>query len=450
MRCFGVSRGMSRLAALIATGWAMAVAGTAAADPPASTASARDAAPVVLPGPRAAPLTMRQAIDLFKRGNLALAAARYDLNAARADVIAAGVLPNPNLAANGTFLLQGAPQGGEQSYMFVVDQVIPIAGQVGLRKRVARGLETAAEKDFAAATWSLLSDLRSAYAQMQIAQARYRILAAGLADLDQVEAVIRERATAGANPRYDALRLQVERDALRGRLADAAVDLSDARTALAQAIGPGANPSALVVEDPIPEVPAAALELRTAVAQALANRPDIQALRARATAAITRVAQVRREYVPSPDVAVGYNLATNIPGDSSMRTGNSLYLGITIPLPIFDRGQGKIERAQSEASAAQVRADAAAYGVRLDVERSVAALGVRLDAWRRYRDLTAPQVEQLRTIAQTAYREGKGGILELLDAYRSYLEARDRGVTLQGAAWLAWIDVERVLGKAVS
>ena len=43
-------------------------------------------------------LSLAQAIERFGRENLTLAAARYELSAARAEIIAAGVLPNPRLA----------------------------------------------------------------------------------------------------------------------------------------------------------------------------------------------------------------------------------------------------------------------------------------------------------------------------------------------------------------
>lgn len=132
------------------------------------------------------PVTEASALAAFRRGNLELIASKYDLEASRADVIAAGVLPNPIVGLNGAFLLHGLPQGGEQSYTITVDQVLPVAGQVGLRRKTANELASAAEKEFAASAWSLASDVRESFLDVQVAQARYNLLNAGLDDLGRV------------------------------------------------------------------------------------------------------------------------------------------------------------------------------------------------------------------------------------------------------------------------
>lgn len=442
-----------RLAALALL---VAAAGEARAQPTAPQAPAPAPSPplvppakperdVPLPGEGGPVLGLGDALARFRRESLSLQAARYGVEAARADVVAAGVLTNPNLNVNGTFLLWGAPTGASQAYGIVVDQVIPIGGQVGLRRDVARGYATAAERDFAATAWSLASDVREAYLGVQAAQAHYRALAAGMADLDRAEAIVAQRTAAGANPQYDLTRVQVERSDVTARIAEATVNLATARNRLALAVGRGLDPARLVVEDMVPEAPDAPDDVDALVVRALRQRADLGAALARQAASETKIAETRREYVPSPDVSIGYQPWFGVQGADPSH-GGALYAGVTIPLPIFDHGQGKIERAGAEARQAQAQAQATELSVRLDVVKAVTAMRARVAAWRSYRDATKGQVERLRQMAEAAYREGKSGILELLDAYREYLDAREREIDLRAGAWQATLELERALG----
>lgn len=391
-------------------------------------------------------LSEARALDAFRKANLELIASKYDLQASRADVLAAGVLPNPVVGLNGAFLIHDQPQGGTQSYTITIDQVIPIAGQVGLRRKTANELANAAEREFAAAAWTLANDVRESFLDVQVAQARFELLTAGLDDLGRVEGILTQRATAGANPEYDRLRVSVERNNLGGRLAAAVGDLGAARTALAQAIGPGIAPASLVVERDIPESPDPPQDLDRIVSLALSQRPEIAAATLRMRAANLRVSQVKREYVPSPDVQVGYNLWRSPPGGPGIEKGGALIVGLGIPLPLFDHGQGRVGRAQAEEQAQRVRATAIELGIRRETVRAAQTMASRVESWRRYRDTTSGQVEKLRSIAEVAYREGHSGIIELLDAYRAYLESRERALDLKAEAWRTSLALERAIG----
>lgn len=391
-------------------------------------------------------ITLRDALARMSQSSLELAAARHDLSAARADVIAAGVLTNPNVAVNGQFLLFGAPAQGEQSFNVVVDQVIPLGGQVGLRKDVARGYASAAERDFAAVAWTLASAVRDAYLDLQTAQARVRLIGDSLRDLERVEGILAERARNGANPVYDSVRVQLERADVSAQLTAAQADLGQARVALAQAIGPGVDARTLAAEEPGEELPDAPTDLAALEASAVQRRSEIQAAKLRAQAADLRTTQIRREYFPSPDVQVGYSGWRGVPTDTGTRGGGSLYVGVSVPIPFFDHGQGKIDRAAAEASAARARAESAELGIRREVQRAAQTMTNQVTAYRTYRATALGQPERLRAMAEVSYREGRGTVMELLDAYRTNLTLKQRAIELRMNAWRATSDLERAVG----
>jgi cobalt-zinc-cadmium efflux system outer membrane protein len=392
-------------------------------------------------------LSLREALGLMRQKNLAIIAARLDVDAARADVVAAGVFYNPTLSVNGSFFLTGEPTGAKQALNVIVDDVIPLGGQVGLREEVARRYQTAAERDLAVALWGLGADVRDAYLALQLAQKRRDLYRSAARDLERVEEIVGTRATEGANASYDLVRVKVESSDLAAQTASAESDLVDARVALARAIGKGVDTSTLEASDDLPPVPDVPTDDAATAEPALEARPDVVAARARLDAASVKIKQTQREYVPSPDVAFGVSPWFNVPTATGNKPGFGLYAGVSIPLPILDHGQGRVDRARVEEKAAANQVELTSRAAELDVSRARAALAGRVAAYKRYQSSSGAQIETLRSMADSSYREGKTGILELLDAYRSALAARGAELDLRGAALSAALDLERALGK---
>lgn len=400
------------------------------------------------PLPGAGPVISKsEALERLKRENLALVAARHRLSQARADVIAAGVWTNPNITVNGLVAVHGAVTGGNQEVSVSIDQVIPIAGQVGVRKDFARGLLSAEERAYAANAWDVVNDAKVAYLDLQRAQARWRVVRAGMADLARVETVVSARAAAGANAAYDRIRVDVEKSKLEGRLAQSEADLVAARATLAQAVGPSIDARNATADDAIDDVGDAPTpaELDALVKRALANRPDVGGARARADAGDLRVAYLRRQYIPSPDVSIGYIRFIDVPGALGTN-GGAMLAGVSLPIPILDHGQGTVDRGLALAAEERVRKDEVEVTAKREVERAAVTMAVRVATWRRFRDTTSIDVDRLRGIGELSYREGRMAILELLDAYASYVDAQDRRVELQVAAAKAALDLERAVG----
>lgn len=411
-----------------------------------SAARAEEPSEAPLPSAAGPALSEREALTRFERDNLDLVAAKYDLSAARAGVVAAGVLPNPTLGVGGAFLAHGTPLGGEQELSVFIGQTLPIGGQVGAKKDAAAAYSTAAERDFAASLWSLTVDVRQAYLSLALAEARFRIERAALRDLARVESVIEARAQGGANPQYDRIRVSVDKSSALGRMADAEAELATARAALAQAVGKSVDARTVHVDGEVPEPQVAGADLPTLVERAVKQRPEAAAARLRSDASALTVTYLKRTYVPSPQVNVGYTHGLGIPSDNGKASGGVVFAQLAITLPIFDHGQGTVDRGLAEAQAQRTRAEAVDLFVRRDVERAFHTATARVAAWQTYRDAAKGGVERLREIAELSYREGRATILELLDAYSAYREARIRATELKGAALRATTDLERAVG----
>ncbi len=420
--------------------------------PATAAGPATAAAPAAVPAPsRPAELpgsgiSLARALERFRGENLRLAAAKYQVSAARADIISAGLMPNPRLGLGAAFKIHGDADGAARDYQIMLAQSLPIWGRLGASRDAAEATANAVEREFMAEAWWLLGDVRRAYLAVQVAEGRHVALSAGLADLERVQRVLEARAAAGANPVYDRVRLEVERGSLRARIAQASVDVAEARATLAAAIGGAPVVEELAAAEPLAEPAGDTREVAALVRRALAHRHEVVASRLQAVAADARVRATRKRYLPEPELGIGYQRWTNIAGLSSSSVGGALLAQASIPLPLFDRGQGTVERELQQSSLARVRERDVKNAVQREVELALRKLQLTTGAYVAYRDEASQQAAQVRKIAEVTYREGRGTILELLDAYNSYLRVEEQALELRGAALAAGVELVQAVG----
>ncbi|MCH6554224.1 MAG: TolC family protein [Acidobacteria bacterium] len=122
---------------------------------------------------------------------------------------------------------------------------------------------------------------------------------------------------------------------------------------------------------------------------------------------------------------------------------------LTVPIPLFNRGQTEAARARADYRRVQAERDALRQRIETKVTAAHAAARIRRRIADTYvRELGEKGVELAR-IAQIAYREGEQGILELLDAQRVSLLSQLRVLELSASAKQAEIELDRAAGEEV-
>jgi cobalt-zinc-cadmium efflux system outer membrane protein len=147
--------------------------------------------------------------------------------------------------------------------------------------------------------------------------------------------------------------------------------------------------------------------------------------------------------VPEPVVTAGIKRADV--GLHRIETGP--VVGVSIPLPLFNKGQAEVARFSAEQERARSRLQILAQRIRAEIEGTVRAFQIRTQARDRYRDELGASGAELVKIATVAYQEGEIGILQLLDAYRTQRQAQLRLLDVQSAVKEAQLELERVVGE---
>ncbi len=124
-----------------------------------------------------------------------------------------------------------------------------------------------------------------------------------------------------------------------------------------------------------------------------------------------------------------------------------LTAGASIPLPLFNRNQGGILEARLRQAQAGPLRQAAEVRVRTDLVAAHQALDAAYIEILAIRDDIEPSARAAFEAAEEAFRQGKFGVLELLDSQRTLFGVRRQYLDALAAYHQAVIAVERLIGS---
>lgn len=413
---------------------------SALAQPLAAPGMGNSSASQPFPGPGkvepAGPLDLASAIDLALSANPALAAAARELQAVEGAVIQAGVRPNPEIST----LVEDTQQKATRTTTLQINQAIELGGKRAARIESAERGRDVAAADLAAQGLETRAAVVAAFFDVLVAQERVR-LAEALLDLAQRAAqVASRRVAAGKVSPVEETKARVAEASVRVEFNLAQGELAAARKRLAATWG---NPAPRFERadgrtEALPTVLSSEeIRSRLAVSPALA-RARLEVDR---RSALAEVERTRR--IPNVTVTVGAQRVEEL-------GRNQAIVGLSVPLPLFDRNQGNLLEALRRADKA--RDELAATEIRLSTEVAQAyerlkALSLEVDTLQK--DIL-PGAQSAYEAASKGYELGKFNFLEVLDAQRTFFQARSQYLRALADAHRASADIDRVLGATTT
>lgn len=362
-------------------------------------------------------LTLADAVRLAEERNPALQAARNATDAARADTVTARALPNPALTfeSEGRSIFRSPPDDGHE-YSVRLDQDLLLGSRRRLQITGAETGVAVADARYEDARRRLVYEVRRAYLQAVLAKADQDVARTSIEEIDRVIGVNRARLEQGAISGVEFRRLQVERLRFADDVFAAELASRNARSALLALLNmPNLNQPFDLAEPLVPTSGAAAaaapLDPPALSLRALASRPDITAATGEVTRASTETRLQRALRTPTPTLGAGYK----------HNGGNdTLLFGVTLPLPMFNRNNGPIARADAERREAENRAAAVRTEVNLDVQQAINAANVNRERVAYIERESLKNAQETRDIMLASYRAGAITLIDFLDAQRAY------------------------------
>ncbi|HTU91839.1 MAG TPA: TolC family protein [Gemmataceae bacterium] len=382
-------------------------------------------------------LTLDQAIERLLRDNPDLRTRSKEIPKAQADIVSAGLRNNPFVfgdVGNVPYGTYSPQRPGEVNYEITLIQPWDVNQKRKVRVRVAQSARSVVECLYQDAVRLQIDNLYTAFLDVLAAREALRQQQVGLQGMEAIAAETRKQfEKGGIIAEADLERVLVQRDS-------AFVAVEEAQTAVRQ------TKQTLSVLLNLPPGDVDCLDLHGAIggfdldlpcvdqliALAVQTRPDLNAYRLGVQRAQTEVQMARADRWA--DVFVLYtpwSLVDNSPIGGQNATSWSL--GALVTLPLFNRNQGNISRAQITVSQTVIELRGREQQVISDVQRAYRDYTTALSIVRYYQENILPRARHIheeklrllktRNVSVLAYFEAQK---EYNEVVRRYLEASVR------------------------
>ena len=381
------------------------------------------------PSAQSGSLTLQAAIDRALGANPAIAAARLR----RAIDVAGLAVARERLNPEGTVEIE--KEAPKQAFGFAVP--LELGGKRARRIALSEATIRAGDMELAATIAQIRNDVRRAYYDVVVADARLTLLR----ELRDLSARARDAAQArfetGDAPRLEVLQASLTLAGAENEATAAEGVVAAARARLNAALGqPLDTVQALTtsIDAGTPVVITTALTLARTGSTELAvldRRIDEQ----RARLALARALRV-------PDVVSTATLTH----DAEPEFMYGWRAGVAVTLPMFTSHKAGV--VVEQATLDQLIAERDATLLRINGEVTAAAAGAESQrvAYMRYRDIILPQAQEVEQLAQDSYQLGQTGIAALLQALQASRDVRLRSLEAVSQFQAALADLERAIG----
>ena len=128
---------------------------------------------------------------------------------------------------------------------------------------------------------------------------------------------------------------------------------------------------------------------------------------------------------------------------------NQAVLGLSIPIPIFDRNQGNVQEATSRTEKARDELTALKVQLEMQLASAYERFNAAKEATQTLQTEILPGAQSAFEAANTGFQYGKFSFLDVLDAQRTLFQAKSQYVNILLEAHQASADIERILGDAM-
>lgn len=400
--------------------------------------------------------TVEQMVQQALVGNADLLAARQQLSEAQGLLQQSAFSPNPAIEASyGTGAVFNSP--ALRDFSVAYSHVFELGGK--RRKRVEVSEQGIRVAQFAIADQErqLRAGVRSRFVEARAAQIKLEVVERSLRlnqdTLKVTEARVRQGEAAKLEQGLavvEVSRLESERTLLTSQVEQAIATLKpivgmplDSPLTLSGDIGPKQS----------------ALDLATALTLALANRPDLLALRRSQDMRSAEVRAARAEAIPNVVGTARYtktNDRFDAYGLNASRTlipiqdpDQSISLGVSITLPIRNRNQGNIRAAEARQQAATQSVRFLEQVIRGEVTAAFNRYEAAQKALNTYDQQVLQQAQDNVRILQAAYTAGEVRLFDVLNEQRRLIDTQRVYTDVRKEYYLSLVNLSLVSGEQI-
>ncbi len=380
----------------------------------------------------AASVTLDEAVSLALQNNPSLQASSRAIGISEGERRQAGLIPNPELSWE-----MEDTRSSTRTTTVQISQPIELGGKRAARIELAeRGMSsTAIEQE------QVRNELRAGVIQAfhGALQARMQLELAEKSQLlsERGVAVVESLVKAGKASQLEVSRARLLDEEVRLETRRARNQYSNALAQLQLVMGTSPGNGELTLTGEVSEMPGIPLEselLRRleGVAQMRLAKVEIE----RQDAGIVVEKSLR---VPDLTVSLGSQYS------SEDRERINL-VGLSMPIPLFDRNQGNLLAANRRADQARDLRNATELRLRGEVQQALLQWGAASDAIAGFEGKLLDSADAALESTTRGFQMGKFAFIDVLDAQRTLIDVRTRYLQSLSEALDAWVRLERIYG----
>lgn len=397
---------------MAAVAWSAPPSGEPPLLPPPEYVALQPREAVPAPAPEApAGLTLDEVEAMARACNPAIAEIAARVRAAQGQYVQVGLPPNPTVGYLGSEI---GNEGSAGQQGLIVGQEFIRGNKLGLNRAVESREVLRRQQDLAAQLQRLTTDVRIAFYDAYLAQRRVELSRDLQTVGRQSAATANMLLEAAEGRRTDLLQAEIESQRASIDLAQADSNFRGAWRRLALLVGRPDMPVEALAADV--ETLRWACSWEQTRDRLLESSPEVS--EALAVVEKARWALSRARVEPIPDVAAQASVQYD---DASSDTIAGAQ--ISLPIPLWNRNQGGVARAQAELTAAKFRLES----VQLRLEQRLTGQYQQYETALARVDALKGQIldraQQNLDVATQGYRAGELGFLDFLTVQRTYFQA---------------------------
>jgi len=380
-------------------------------------------------------LSLPEALSAAFANNPELAAAGREIGIAEGERRQAGLIPNPELS----WEVEDTRRDTSTTTV-TLSQALELGGKRGARIAVASSGQTIAQLDLQRQRNGLRADVVQAFhtalraqTAVELAQQSQALTARGLK-------VVQGRVTAGQSSPVEATRAQVQLAQAHAEVRRAETQRTVAFQALARLTG---SPLAAFREVQAADLSPGAAPSTDALLAQLEQTAEWRLAAAQIERGDASLGSEKAQRIPDLTVSLGSQYSR----EDRERVN---VVGLSMPLPLFDRNQGNVLAAARRADQARDLRNAVELRLRSETRSAVSQWRTALQDVEDYDRTILPSAQQAVDTATRGFEMGKFAFLDVLDAQRTLIEARALYLEALAQATDARAQVERIYGDVAA
>ena len=379
--------------------------------------------------------TLQQVLDIALSENPSVRVVKAQEDAALAGVMTAKSYLNPEIEMGlGPSRYRTGSNETKTNWGVALSQPLEFSDVRNARREIAESNVKVAGVNLEINQVELRARVKHAFYDVLQRQAALKLVEDDRNLLQQIRDRVKLRVDVGESPRYELIKADTEALAAERDFQAASVRVLEAKANLQGLVGKSIPVEytligALPLSQSLPSIES----LREQVSQS----PLLKQIR---EASQTADARLRLEQnLRNP----GLTLKAGIEQDPDL---TSLRLGLAIPLPLWNQRQGQIAEATANVSQVQATLSDRELALNRDLESAYQRYLIAQNQVSAFEHGLLKQAESVLNVAESAYRFGERGILEYLDAQRTYRSVKKDYLAARFDYVIAMLEIERLLG----